>query len=174
MTKFRTNSSGATWWPNLQPVQVVPLKSILNYSSWKIYSIYSVNTLGPLCLWQCLWLWWDVREGLWQSIDESSLGGDDDDDDDDEHWCKNRRWLVVGPWLNPHLRLPVHHCYCCGHFYLEFSNCLCQIHKYKENTNTQTQRKYKYTYKENTNTQNGNTLLKLHFYHSTTSAAATI
>ena len=55
VTKFRTNSSGAICWPNLQPIQVVPLKSILNYSSWKIYSRYGVNTLGPLCLWQCLY-----------------------------------------------------------------------------------------------------------------------
>ena len=49
VTKFRTNSSGAIWWP----IQVVPLKSILNYSSWTIYSRYGVNILGPLCLWQC-------------------------------------------------------------------------------------------------------------------------
>ena len=53
MTKFGSNSNGAIWWPNLQLIQVVPLKSILNYSSWKIYSKYGVNTLGPLCLWQC-------------------------------------------------------------------------------------------------------------------------
>ena len=53
VTKFRTNSSGAIWWPNLQLIQVVPLKSILSYSSWKIYSSYEINTLGPLCLWQC-------------------------------------------------------------------------------------------------------------------------
>ena len=53
MTKFGNISSGAIWWPNLQPIQVVPLKSILNYSSWKINSRYGVNTLGPLCLWQC-------------------------------------------------------------------------------------------------------------------------
>ena len=38
MTKFGSNSNGAIWWPNLQPIQVVPLKSILNYSSWNIYS----------------------------------------------------------------------------------------------------------------------------------------
>ena len=53
VTKLRTYSSGAICSPNLQPIQVVPLKSILNYSSWKIYSRYGVNTLGPLCLWQC-------------------------------------------------------------------------------------------------------------------------
>ena len=46
-TKFWTNASGAIWWPNLEPIQVVPMKS------WKIYSRYGVNTLGPLCLWQC-------------------------------------------------------------------------------------------------------------------------
>ena len=54
MITFETNASGAIWWPTLQPFQVVPLKSILNYSTWKIYSKYGVNTLGPLCLWQCL------------------------------------------------------------------------------------------------------------------------
>ena len=54
MTKFRTNSRCAISWRNLQPIEVVPLKSILNYSSLKIYSRYGVNTLGPLCLWQCL------------------------------------------------------------------------------------------------------------------------
>ena len=78
MTKFWTNSSGAIWWPNLQPIQVVPLKSTLNYTKWKIYSRYGVNTLGPLCLWQCflgklhhsfqvfqlghLWLWFWNRK----------------------------------------------------------------------------------------------------------------
>ena len=53
MTKFKTNSRYAIWWRNLRPIEVVPLKSILNYSSLKIYSRYGVNTLGPLCLWQC-------------------------------------------------------------------------------------------------------------------------
>ena len=28
-------------------------KTILNYSSWNIYSSYWLNTQGPLCLWQC-------------------------------------------------------------------------------------------------------------------------
>ena len=38
------------------------MKSISNYSSWGIYTSYGLNTLGPLCLWQCfctfpvLWL----------------------------------------------------------------------------------------------------------------------
>ena len=36
MTKFGTNASGAIWWQNLQPIQVVPLKLILNYSGWNI------------------------------------------------------------------------------------------------------------------------------------------
>ena len=44
--------------PILQPIQLVPLKSISNYSSWKIYSSYGANTLGPLCLWQCFNLLW--------------------------------------------------------------------------------------------------------------------
>ena len=41
---FTYNSSGAIWWPNLQLIQAVPLKSMLNYSSWKIYSSYGLNT----------------------------------------------------------------------------------------------------------------------------------
>ena len=53
---FGTNASGAIWWPNLQPIQEVSLKSISNYSSWEIYSSYGLNTLGPLCLWQCFLL----------------------------------------------------------------------------------------------------------------------
>ena len=47
VTKFWMNASSAIWWPNLEPIQVVPMKS------WKNYSRYGVNTLGPLCLWQC-------------------------------------------------------------------------------------------------------------------------
>ena len=43
VTKFRTNSRCAIWWRNLQPIEVVPLKSILNYSNWKIYSRYGVR-----------------------------------------------------------------------------------------------------------------------------------
>ena len=54
VAKLATNASGAIWWPNLQPIQEVSLKSISNYSSWEIYSSYGLNTLGPLCLWQCL------------------------------------------------------------------------------------------------------------------------
>ena len=38
----------------------MPLKSILNYSSLKIYSRYGVNTLGPLCLWQCFCIKSDI------------------------------------------------------------------------------------------------------------------
>ena len=33
VVKFVTNASGAIWWPNLQPIQEVSLKSISNYSS---------------------------------------------------------------------------------------------------------------------------------------------
>ena len=40
MAKLATNTSST-------------LKSILKYFSWKIYLNYGVNTLGPLCLWQC-------------------------------------------------------------------------------------------------------------------------
>ena len=69
MTKFGSNSNGAIWWPNLQPIQVVPLKSILNYSSWKIYSKYGVNTLGPLCLWQCFLMWFSNKYwNLWMEF----------------------------------------------------------------------------------------------------------
>ena len=38
--QFGTNASGATWWSNFELIQVEPCKR--------------VNTLGPLCLWQCL------------------------------------------------------------------------------------------------------------------------
>ena len=31
--KIGNNASGAIWWPNLQPIQEVSLKSISNYSS---------------------------------------------------------------------------------------------------------------------------------------------
>ena len=54
VAKLATNASGAIWWPNLQPIQEVLLKSISSYFSWEIYSSYGLNTLGPLCLWQCL------------------------------------------------------------------------------------------------------------------------
>ena len=70
MTKFWTIGSGAIWWPNFELIQVAlsggqicnqfkkcHLKLILNYSSWKIYLRYGVNTLGPLCLWQCFWVY---------------------------------------------------------------------------------------------------------------------
>ena len=41
--KYATNSSSAT-------------EIDLIYSSWKIYLSYEINTLGPLCLWQCFWI----------------------------------------------------------------------------------------------------------------------
>ena len=60
VAKFVTETSTATKFAKfvinasvLQPIQVAQLKSILYYSSWKIYSSYGLNTLGPLCLWQC-------------------------------------------------------------------------------------------------------------------------
>ena len=37
----------------LLQIQVDTLKSILNYSGWKINSSFGINALGPLCLWQC-------------------------------------------------------------------------------------------------------------------------
>ena len=40
-TKFGSNASGAIWWPNLQPIQVVPLKSISNYSFFYLLQIGS-------------------------------------------------------------------------------------------------------------------------------------
>ena len=45
MTKFGINASGAIWWPNFEIIQVVPLKSIFNYSSWKWKINSRVNTL---------------------------------------------------------------------------------------------------------------------------------
>ena len=42
VAKLATNASGAIWWPNLQPIQEVSLKSISNYSSWEIYSSYGL------------------------------------------------------------------------------------------------------------------------------------
>ena len=56
VAKLATNASGAIWWPNLQPIQEVSLKPISNCSSWEIYSSCEINTLGPLCLWQCFFI----------------------------------------------------------------------------------------------------------------------
>ena len=52
VAKLATNASDAIWLPNLQTIQV-SLKSFSTYSSWEIYSRFGLNTLGPLCLWQC-------------------------------------------------------------------------------------------------------------------------
>ena len=49
--KFVINATGTIWWPNLQPI-VVLVKSILPES----FTGYWLNTLGPLCLWQCFFL----------------------------------------------------------------------------------------------------------------------
>ena len=58
MVKFRTDPSGEFWtntsgaaynWPNLEPMQVA------FYLAGEITQVKRVNTLGPLCLWQCFW-----------------------------------------------------------------------------------------------------------------------
>ena len=43
--KIATNASGAIWWPNLELMQVA--------GAGEITQVKRVNTLGPLCLWQC-------------------------------------------------------------------------------------------------------------------------
>ncbi len=64
VTKFATNSSSAS-------------EIDLIYSSWKIYSSYEINTLGPLCLWQCyliqICICWFVtnRFKIWSLCDVS-------------------------------------------------------------------------------------------------------
>ena len=45
VAKFGTNASGAIWWPNLELMQVA--------GAGEITQVKRVNTLGPLCLWQC-------------------------------------------------------------------------------------------------------------------------
>ena len=66
VAKLATVACGAIWWPNLQEVS---LKSISNYYSWEIYSSYGLNTLGPLCLWQCF----IVHPGIHKDLNLSSL-----------------------------------------------------------------------------------------------------
>ena len=48
VAKFVINACGAMWWPNLQPIKVVPLKSISNYSNWKICSRQDAGRRGDL------------------------------------------------------------------------------------------------------------------------------
>ena len=48
LAKFGTNAGGATWWSNVELIQVEPL------FGWRDNSSYRLYTLGPLCLWQCL------------------------------------------------------------------------------------------------------------------------
>ena len=39
----------------------------MNYSSWKIFSSHGLNTLGPLCLWQCFFkplIFWSISFSL--------------------------------------------------------------------------------------------------------------
>ena len=61
---FGTNSDGFTWWSNFELIQVEPHTIGQNWVpnfgtnasgilfSWRDYSSYRINTLGPLCLWQ--------------------------------------------------------------------------------------------------------------------------
>ena len=62
---FTTDARGTTRSPNLQSVEVAPsggqfydqwfcLISIWNSLAEKYFSSYELNTLGPLCIWQCL------------------------------------------------------------------------------------------------------------------------
>ena len=52
--------SGAIWWPNLELMQMA------FYLAGEITQVKRVNTLGPLCLWQCLMtifddnFWWQL------------------------------------------------------------------------------------------------------------------
>ena len=48
VAKFLTDASGASWWPNLEPMQVT------FFLAGEINQVKRVNTLGMLCLWQCL------------------------------------------------------------------------------------------------------------------------
>ena len=59
MAKFATHASGAIWWPNSQLWWHLVAKFGTNASgilfiSWRDNSSERGNTLGPLCLWQCL------------------------------------------------------------------------------------------------------------------------
>ena len=64
VAKFITNASDANCWPNFQPMQVAPpgakIGTNTSEATFKLISVrkndssYRVNTLGPLCLWQCL------------------------------------------------------------------------------------------------------------------------
>ena len=59
--QFWTNTIGVTWWSNFELIQVENIQLArfgTNASdilfNWRDNSNYRVNTLGPLCLWQCL------------------------------------------------------------------------------------------------------------------------
>ena len=74
VAKFATYASGTIWWSNLQLMQVAPSggricnwwkwchlvakfgtnASVIIFISWRNNSSWRGNTLGPLCLWQCL------------------------------------------------------------------------------------------------------------------------
>ena len=63
VAKFITNASDASCWPNFQPMQVAPpgakIGTNTSEATFKLIYVrknnlsYRVNTLGPLCLWQC-------------------------------------------------------------------------------------------------------------------------
>ena len=52
VARLVTNVSGANWWLSLESHLVAPLHG----KSWKDNSSYKLYTLGPLCLWQCLFI----------------------------------------------------------------------------------------------------------------------
>ena len=73
VAKIGTNKNDATWWPKLELMQVkteretlpeaqrtqgidsvsLVISKVEIKTSCRDYSRYGVNTLGPLCLWQC-------------------------------------------------------------------------------------------------------------------------
>ena len=59
MTTFRINSCCATWWPNLQLMQVAPPGGQICNLSGQLFNLCDNSRswsqlLDPLCLWQCL------------------------------------------------------------------------------------------------------------------------
>ena len=67
VAKFKTNKSGAIWWPNLQVMQMMLSGGQICSQSKKCHLVAKLSLshgwsqfLGPLCLWQCL-LWMSQR-----------------------------------------------------------------------------------------------------------------
>ena len=55
LAQFATNTSGASWWPNSQPIQMVPPNlQLMQVVPCGCQSKSRSKFLGPLCLWQCL------------------------------------------------------------------------------------------------------------------------